>query len=109
MPLMRAKFERCGQPIPMRIDKRDYIFQKDHTGDFVAIVDAENHVNYLLDTGNFEIVPANRSDLHYVEMIDDEVDIDVHEKPASPAQKKTSKAKPDPTIKDSEDASFKDL
>lgn len=56
MPLMRAKFERCGQPIPMRIEKRDYIFQKDHRGDFVAMVDAENHVNYLLDTGNFEIV-----------------------------------------------------
>lgn len=53
---MKAKFERCGQPIPMRVDKRDYLFQKDHNGDFVALVEAENHVNHLLGTGNFEIV-----------------------------------------------------
>lgn len=56
MALMRAKFERCGEPIPMRVDKRDYLFQEDHNGDFVAKIDSEDHVNYLLATGNFEIV-----------------------------------------------------
>ena len=55
MTLMRAKFERCGEPIPMRVDKRDYLFQENHVGDFVAKVDAEDHVNYLLATENFEI------------------------------------------------------
>ena len=59
MPLMRAKFERCGEPIPMRVEKRDYLFQENHKGDFVAFVDSVPHTQYLLDTGNFEIVEAN--------------------------------------------------
>lgn len=110
MPLMRAKFERCGQPIPMRIEKRDYIFQKDHTGDFVAMVDAENHVNYLIETGNFEIVPANRDDLKDVDMVDGELDEDKPVKNFTPTtSKKTTKAKSEPAVKDSDEASFKDL
>lgn len=55
MPLMRAKFERCGEPIPMRVDKRDYLFQENHAGDFVANIDSEEHAHYLEDTGNFEL------------------------------------------------------
>lgn len=113
MPLMRAKFERCGQPIPMRIEKRDYIFQKDHTGDFVAMVDAENHVNYLIETGNFEIVPANRDDLKDVDMVDDELDADddtsIAKKACPTTSKKITKAKAEPAAKDSDEASFKDL
>lgn len=90
----------------MRIEKRDYIFQKDHTGDFVAMVDAENHVNYLLDTGNFEIVPTNRDDLKDVDMVDEDEPI---KNVAHTAPKKTIKAKAEPTAKDSDEASFKDL
>lgn len=52
--LMKAKFERCGEPIPMRVDKRDYLFQKNPAGDFVAIIDSEEHAKYLEHTGNFE-------------------------------------------------------
>ena len=55
MALMRAKFERCGQPIPMRVDKMDYTFQKNHAGDFVCDIHAEDHVHYLEETGNFEM------------------------------------------------------
>ena len=53
--IMKAKFSRCGDPIPMRVDKRDYLFQENPHGDFVAIVDSEEHVSYLKQTGNFEI------------------------------------------------------
>ena len=60
MALMRAKFERCGEPIPMRVDKRDYLFQEDHNGNFVAKIDSEDHVNYLLATGNFEVVETKK-------------------------------------------------
>jgi hypothetical protein len=50
---MKATFSRCGEPIPMRVDKRDYLFQENPNGDFVAIIDSEEHVSYLLQTGNF--------------------------------------------------------
>ena len=57
MPLMKALFERCGEPIPMKVDKRDYLFQKNpNTGEFVDIIESEPHVNYLLKTGNFALV-----------------------------------------------------
>lgn len=52
--LMRAKFTRCDEPIHMRVDKRDYLFQKNPAGDFVAIIDSAEHANYLEQTGNFE-------------------------------------------------------
>lgn len=52
--MMKAKFTRCGEPIPMRVDKRDYLFQENPAGDFVAIIDSEEHANYLEKTGNFE-------------------------------------------------------
>lgn len=55
---MRAKFNRCGQPIPMRVDKIDYVFQENHAGDFVANITAEDHVHYLEQTGNFELYEA---------------------------------------------------
>lgn len=51
--IMKATFSRCGEPIPMRVDKRDYLFQENPNGDFVAIIDSEEHVSYLLQTGNF--------------------------------------------------------
>lgn len=44
----------------MRLEKRDYLFQENHDGDFVAVVDAENHVNHLIETGNFEIVLSKK-------------------------------------------------
>lgn len=55
MPLMRALFDRCGQPIPMRVDKFDYLFTEDASGNFVANVANEEHIDYLLGTKNFEM------------------------------------------------------
>jgi len=55
MPLMQACFTRCGQPIPMRVDKYDYLFTENQDGVFVANVTAEDHIKYLLETGNFKM------------------------------------------------------
>lgn len=55
MPLIKALFTRCGQPIPMRVDKFEYLFTENPYGDFVASVSAEEHVNHMLQTGNFEL------------------------------------------------------
>lgn len=56
--IMKAKFTRCGEPIPMRVGKRDYLFQENPHGDFVAIVESEEHSHYLEQTGNFEVYDA---------------------------------------------------
>lgn len=56
--IMQATFTRCGDPIPMRVDKRDYLFQENPNGDFVAIIDSEEHVSYLKQTGNFVVYDA---------------------------------------------------
>jgi len=58
MALMKTKFTRGGQPIPMRVGKKDYIFQPNVHGDFVADITAEDHVHYLETTGNFELYIA---------------------------------------------------
>jgi hypothetical protein len=56
--IMQASFTRCGQPIPMRVEKFDYLFTENQYGDFVASIVSEDHVKHLLDTGNFkEYVP----------------------------------------------------
>jgi len=56
--VMKAKFSRCGEPIPMKVDKRDYLFQENPHGDFVAIIESEEHVHYLEQTENFEVYDA---------------------------------------------------
>lgn len=54
MPLMQACFNRCGEPIHMRVDKFDYLFTENQYGDFVANVTSEDHIKYLIQTGNFK-------------------------------------------------------
>lgn len=80
MALMRAKFERCGEPIPMRVEKRDYLFQETHSGDFVAKIDSEDHVNRLLATGNFEIYDEKAAIARAREQWADEIIDDVESK-----------------------------
>ena len=58
MPLMQACFTRCGEPIQMRVDKFDYLFTENQYGDFVANVTSEDHIKYLLKTGNFKMYTA---------------------------------------------------
>ena len=50
--IMQANFTRCGQPIPMRVEKFDYLFTENQYGDFVASVVSEDHVKHLIDTDN---------------------------------------------------------
>jgi hypothetical protein len=54
MSLMQALFTRCGQPIPMRVEKFDYLFTENVHGHFVCRVASEDHVAYMEETGNFE-------------------------------------------------------
>jgi hypothetical protein len=54
MSLMQALFTRCGQPIPMRVEKFDYLFTENVHGHFVCRVASEDHVVYMEETGNFK-------------------------------------------------------
>ena len=68
--LMQALFTRGGQPIPMRVDKFDYLFTENHTGDFVCNVISDDHAQHMLSTGNFkEYVPPTREELQEREQV----------------------------------------
>jgi len=56
--LIQALFTRGGQPIPMRVDKFDYLFTENHTGDFVCNVISDDHAQHMLSTGNFKAYVA---------------------------------------------------
>jgi hypothetical protein len=81
---MQATFSRCGEPIPMRVDKRDYLFQENPNGDFVAIIDSEEHVSYLKQTGNFVVYDAEAAKKKAIERMKAEA--------GKKAEKKTEKA-----------------
>jgi len=52
--IMQTCFTRCGQPIPMRVEKFDYLFTENQHGDFTCNVLSEDHCKHLIETGNFK-------------------------------------------------------
>ena len=64
MPFMQACFTRCGQPIPMRVDRHDYLFTENEHGDFIANITDPAHEKHLLETGNFKLYePPGREEM----------------------------------------------
>lgn len=51
--LMQAMFSRCGESIPMRVNRFDYVFKANEHGDMVCDVNSEEHIKILKHMGTF--------------------------------------------------------
>lgn len=52
--LMQATFSRCGESIPMRVNRFDYVFQANKHGDMVCNVSSDEHIKILKHMGTFQ-------------------------------------------------------
>lgn len=56
--LIQALFSRGGDPIHMRVQRFDYLFEKNRHGDMVCEVISDEHSSMLISMGNFkEYIP----------------------------------------------------